>query len=120
MPATGLHRLLLRRSPQQLLYLSVIERTFSWPEVALRKPHCHHCEPFEVGAHEPKIDREAVAIGKQCIVGERKIKPPKWETICSIGVEWKFPAFCMGLQWMPLRAVMLNCRSLEFPKRVPS
>ena len=33
---------LLRRSPQQLLYLSVIERTFSWREVTLRKPHRHH------------------------------------------------------------------------------
>src|SRR5437016_5528024 len=78
---------LLRRSPQQLLYLSVIERTFSWREVALREPHRHHSHLFKLGAHEPKIDRKAVAIGKQCIVGKRKIKPPKWETICSIGLD---------------------------------
>ena len=78
---------LLRRSPQQLLYLSVIERTFSWREVTLRKPHRHHSHLFKLGAHEPKIDRKAVAIGKQCIVGKRKIKPAKWETICSIGLD---------------------------------
>src|SRR5207245_10364891 len=78
---------LLRRSPQQLLYLSVIERTFSWREVTLREPHRHHSHLFELGAHEPKIDRKAVAIGKQCIVGKRKIKPAKWETICSIGLD---------------------------------
>src|SRR5205809_436305 len=49
---------LLRRSPQQLLYLSVIERTFSWREVTLRKPHRHHSHLFELGAPEPKIDRQ--------------------------------------------------------------
>jgi len=43
---------LLRRSPQQLLYLSVIERTFSWREVTLREPHRHHSHLFELGAHE--------------------------------------------------------------------
>src|SRR5437867_5201222 len=69
------------------MYLSVIERTFSWREVALREPHRHHSHLFKLGAHEPKIDRKAVAIGKQCIVGKRKIKPAKWETICSIGLD---------------------------------